>query len=82
MMNCKEATELISQNLDRQLGFGQRISLRFHLLMCHYCQNYAHHLAFLHRAAPQIEDHIENQTDVALSEEIKAKIKQSLNKQD
>jgi predicted anti-sigma-YlaC factor YlaD len=80
-MNCKEATELVSQNLDRHLGLGQRIALRLHLLMCNYCRNYSEHLAFLHRAAPQIEDHIENQTDVALSDESKAKIKQSLNKQ-
>ncbi len=79
MMNCKEATDLVSQNLDRQLGLGQRIALRLHLLMCHYCRNYAHHLAFLRRAAANLEDHIENQTNLSLSEESKAKIKQSLN---
>ena len=81
MMNCKQATELVSQKLDRKLGLAQRLSLKMHLLMCHLCRKYARQLEFLHRATPQIDDHIENQSDIELSDAAKTKIKQALDEQ-
>lgn len=37
MYNCKEASEMISESMDRALPFYQRVLIRMHLLMCKYC---------------------------------------------
>ena len=29
-LSCKETTRLVSQGLDRELGFGERVALRVH----------------------------------------------------
>lgn len=51
MLNCKEASELMSHQMDDSLPFGQRLSLRFHLLMCHGCSNFMRQIKFLRKAA-------------------------------
>ncbi len=40
MLNCKEATELCSQEMERPLGLGERLSLGAHLMMCTGCTNF------------------------------------------
>jgi len=40
MMNCKRATQLMSQKMDRPLTFKERLSLRFHLMICSGCRNF------------------------------------------
>lgn len=40
MMNCKAATTLLSQQMDRPLTLKERLSLRFHLMMCSGCRNF------------------------------------------
>jgi hypothetical protein len=77
MITCKQATQLISHRLDRDLSLGRRLSLRFHLLICHYCRRYARHLRFLHRAAPGLEEHIEAHGQ-PLPDAAREKLKQSL----
>ncbi len=39
MLSCKEAIQLASEGLDRQLPFRARIGLRMHLLMCAGCRS-------------------------------------------
>jgi len=31
VLSCKETTRLVSQGLDRELAFGERVALRLHL---------------------------------------------------
>jgi Putative zinc-finger len=50
MLTCKEATELMSQEQDRRLGFFERLGLRFHVAMCSGCRNYGRQMDFLRRA--------------------------------
>jgi predicted anti-sigma-YlaC factor YlaD len=40
MMNCKQATALLSQQMDRPLTLRERMSLRFHTMMCSGCSNF------------------------------------------
>lgn len=40
MLNCKEVTELCSQELERPLRVGERMSLGAHLMMCTGCTNF------------------------------------------
>ena len=47
MLNCKQAVALMTQGMDRELGAGQRMSLRFHLMMCSGCRNFSKQMDFL-----------------------------------
>lgn len=49
-MDCKEASRLISQQLDAQLPLGQRLLLRFHLMWCDACTAFERQAAFLREA--------------------------------
>lgn len=50
MMSCKQATRLISESQDRQLGMRERIFLKIHTLMCSACQNFGQHMHTLRQA--------------------------------
>ncbi len=50
MLNCKEATALMSQAQDRPLGRVERLRLRLHLLFCRGCRRFNAHMTFLRRA--------------------------------
>lgn len=54
MLSCKEATRLVSQGLDRELAFGERIALRVHLAICAGCRNVNQQLSFLRRAVSSL----------------------------
>lgn len=54
MMSCKEATQLMSQDLDRRLSPVERLGLKLHLLICRGCRATERHFAFLHAAARRI----------------------------
>lgn len=47
MLNCKQAVALMSQGMDRKLGLRQKMSLRFHLMMCSGCRNFSKQMEFL-----------------------------------
>jgi predicted anti-sigma-YlaC factor YlaD len=47
MLNCKKAAALMSQGMDKELGVMQKMSLRFHLMMCSGCRNYRKQMEFL-----------------------------------
>jgi hypothetical protein len=46
-MSCKEATRAISDGLDRHLGLAERMKLRIHLFICHYCNDFAKQTRFM-----------------------------------
>ena len=54
MLSCKEVTRLVSQGLDRRLGFGERVRLRVHLALCDGCTNFKKQTAFLREAVRQL----------------------------
>ncbi|MEQ5818606.1 zf-HC2 domain-containing protein [Halomonas sp. SCS19] len=49
MMMCKAATRLMSKQLDAPLTARERISLRFHLMLCSACRNCEKQFGMLHR---------------------------------
>jgi hypothetical protein len=51
MMNCKQATRLMSEELDRGLTWRERIALKMHVMMCAGCTNFRKQMAFLRRAS-------------------------------
>lgn len=53
MINCKEASRLMSQGLDADLRPGQRATLHLHILICTACTRVKRQFDFMHRAAGQ-----------------------------
>lgn len=56
MLNCKQATELMSQERERSLRIGERLGLCFHVAMCSGCRNFRKQMAFLHVACTRYPD--------------------------
>ena len=57
MLNCKQAAALMSQGMDRKLGMFQRMSLRFHLMMCSGCRNFNKQMEFLRQGCRKFPSH-------------------------
>ena len=82
MMSCKEVSRLLSESMERKLSFWQRMGLWLHLSMCKLCHGFAKNLRRLREAAMHYAQDIERDTadsDVALSNEARERIKRSLN---
>lgn len=50
MINCREASRLVSEGLDRELPVADRATLRLHLAICTACTRLSRQLEFLRRA--------------------------------
>ena len=47
MMNCQQATKLMSESQDRSLLLPEKLGLKFHLMVCSGCKNFSVQLPFL-----------------------------------
>jgi predicted anti-sigma-YlaC factor YlaD len=54
MIDCREASRLISQNADRPLPLARRLQLRLHLVICDACSNFSRQVAHLRRAVTRL----------------------------
>jgi len=50
MMNCEQATRLMSESQERELGLSERTVLRLHTWICSGCRNFGGQLGFLRQA--------------------------------
>jgi predicted anti-sigma-YlaC factor YlaD len=50
MLNCKQATALMSMGMDRKLTLFERVGLRLHLSMCSGCRNFSKQMDFLRQS--------------------------------
>ena len=55
-MSCKRATELLSQEQDRDLGFAEWTALQAHLAICKGCRAVSGHFKLLRRALQQLTE--------------------------
>lgn len=51
MLNCHQATRLMSEAQERSLKTGEKLSLRFHTMMCAACRRFGSQMDFLRRSA-------------------------------
>ncbi|OGA72066.1 MAG: hypothetical protein A3G81_32365 [Betaproteobacteria bacterium RIFCSPLOWO2_12_FULL_65_14] len=56
ILSCKEATQLVSQGLDRRLGFAERVTLRLHLAICNGCSHFRKQALFLRKAMRRLAE--------------------------
>jgi len=47
MMNCRDATQKMSEELERPLTLGEQMSLNVHVVVCPPCRNFRRQAAFL-----------------------------------
>jgi hypothetical protein len=80
--NCREATRLQSEALDRPLGLGQRIGLRIHLVLCKWCRRYGKQIGFLRSTAHRHEEHEQGLPPQSLPSEARERIKRRLREEE
>lgn len=51
MLNCRQATELCSLEMEQPLPLRERVGLHTHLMMCSGCSNFRRQLSALRQAA-------------------------------
>jgi hypothetical protein len=56
MLTCRETTHLVSQGLDRELAFGERVALRLHFAICLGCRRAGRQMAFLRKAVRELAE--------------------------
>jgi len=84
MLTCREATLLISESLDRDLPFRQRVALRGHVFRCKFCSRYRKQLRFVRDLMMQYSKREEGVLfpDLSLSAESRERMKILLNQQE
>jgi len=82
MFNCREVTRMVSESLDRQLPFHQRIGIKLHLLMCKFCSRFSSQLLTLSAVMRMHRVHLEElDPTIALSQTTKDRIKETLRRE-
>lgn len=56
LLSCKQVSQLVSQGLDRRLGWLERTRLRLHLLICDGCKNFNKQMQFLRKALARLAE--------------------------
>jgi Putative zinc-finger len=79
MLTCKQASQLLSQSLDRPLTRGERFGLRFHLLICRFCKRFGQQIVGLRNAIREQVKLIEQNEEIKLSKDAIKRITQTIN---
>ena len=63
MLNCKEATRLLSESQERPLSLREKLVLNMHTIICSGCRNFGKHMDILRVAAKTFANRGENSKD-------------------
>lgn len=64
MLNCQEATQLLSERQDRPLKLNEKTQLTLHLSLCTHCRRFSKQMRQLSSLAKQYRNQdISNQQD-------------------
>ena len=81
MLNCREASKLASDSLDRPLPLGKRVAVRVHLLMCRFCRRYLEQIRWIRetiRCSDEETRTLPEETELRLTGEAKERIRSRL----
>jgi hypothetical protein len=56
MRTCKDVHKLVAESMDRELGFMDRLAVRFHLAICIHCTRFTQNMKFLRAAMRRFPD--------------------------
>ncbi len=79
-LSCEETARRISESLDNELPWFQRILLKMHFLMCAACKESARQVLDLHHVFSQISHPAEQNESIHLSLAAKQRIVEELEK--
>lgn len=51
MLNCREATRLLSESQERVLNLKEKMALKAHTIICSGCRNFEKHMDALRKTA-------------------------------
>jgi hypothetical protein len=74
MLDCKQASQIISQSLDRPLTMRERFALKLHLLICKYCKQFSQQLHTLRVTIKQMTASVEDNHQIELPNAAKKRI--------
>lgn len=74
MLNCKQASQIVSQSLDRNLTLRERFALRLHLLICVYCKRFSQQMQTIRVAIKQMTSSTENDHKIEMPSAAKKRI--------
>lgn len=78
MLNCRQATRLISQSMDTTLPWHRRLAVKLHLLYCVWCRRYSAQLRVLRKASSQLRPEEVTLRAQKLSKETKEQMRSRL----
>ena len=83
MLSCKDASRLVSDSQERELGLRERLNLRIHLWMCVNCRRFERQILFMRKALHLLSRHAESDMDdIELPAEARERIRKVLNEGD
>ena len=74
MLSCKNASQIISQSLDRPLTIRERFALQLHLLICKYCKRFSQQLQTIRVNLKLTASAIENDDTIKMPASAKQRI--------
>lgn len=77
MLRCKDIAKLLSDSLEKELPWRQRVEIRLHLMICYVCRRYWKQLRFLHKCITNYYDKKLGE-DCVLSQESKKKMQEKM----
>jgi hypothetical protein len=79
MFRCKEVAQMVSESMDRNLPFFQRMGMRIHLLMCRLCAENRRQFLILRKLMRHCDEHGEDiESSATLTPEARERVKRSL----
>jgi hypothetical protein len=78
MLNCKDASQLISQSLEQPLTMRERFALNLHLLICKYCKRFSQQLHTIGVALKLTTRVIEQDETIKLPSETRKRLMRSI----
>jgi Putative zinc-finger len=74
MLDCRQASQLISQSLDRPLTLRERLALKLHLIICEFCKRFSQQVQTLRVTIKTMVDSVENNNAIEMSSAAKKRI--------
>lgn len=86
MLSCRGATATASRAMDQPIPWRERISLRFHLIMCVSCARFERQLHFLRSAAERVGSYdgsdARSKDEAILSADARARLRETVARAD
>ena len=80
MLRCRDIAKLLSDSLEKDLPWLQRVEIRMHLMICYVCRRYWKQLRFLHGCMRRYYEE-EHTCEKCLSQEAKERIQNAIDEE-